>query len=146
MASRTERRSPTKKGTSPLDRVNRAFRVTTNMFGDILSDKASELCDSLGLVGSINLGAEVFVAQAQHGSAPNIQGQGNANPISLILSAAMLLEHLGIKHADPGLTQAARAIEAAVKATLDRPDQRAADLGGSLGTAAFTDAVCAALA
>ena len=120
--------------------------VTTNMFGDILSDEASELCGSLGLGGSINQGETVCVAQAQHGSAPDIQGQGKANPTSLILSAAMLLEHLGIKHADPKLLNAARAIEAAVESTLDRPDSRTADLGGSLGTAAFTDAVVAALA
>lgn len=120
--------------------------VTTNMFGDILSDEASELCGSLGLGGSINQGAEVCVAQAQHGSAPDIQGQGKANPTSLILSAAMLLDHLGSKHGKPVLNQAARAIETAVEATLDRPESRTADLGGPLGTAAFTDAVVAALA
>lgn len=120
--------------------------VTTNMFGDILSDEASELCGSLGLGGSINQGADVCVAQAQHGSAPDIQGQGKANPTSLILSAAMLLDHLGTKHANPALTQAARAIEAAVEAVLDRPESRTADLGGTLGTAAFTQAVVAALA
>jgi len=120
--------------------------VTTNMFGDILSDEASELCGSLGLGGSINQGAEVCVAQAQHGSAPDIQGQGKANPTSLILSAAMLLDHLGLKHGDAKLNEAARAIGAAVESTLDRPDLRTADLGGPLGTAAFTNAVCAALA
>jgi isocitrate/isopropylmalate dehydrogenase len=120
--------------------------VTTNMFGDILSDEASELCGSLGLGGSINQGETVCVAQAQHGSAPDIQGQGKANPTSLILSAAMLLDHLGIKHGNAALTDAARAIEAAIEATLDQPDQRTADLGGKLGTVAFTDAVCAALA
>lgn len=119
--------------------------VTTNMFGDILSDEASELCGSLGLGGSVNQGERVCVAQAQHGSAPDIQGQGKANPTSLILSAAMLLEHLGHKHAHAGLTAAARAIEAAIGAVLDDPASRTADLGGTLGTAAFTDAVCAAL-
>lgn len=62
--------------------------VTTNMFGDILSDEASELCGSLGLGGSISAGDGVCVAQAQHGSAPDIAGRGVANPRSLILSAS----------------------------------------------------------
>src|SRR6202008_677734 len=69
--------------------------VTTNMFGDILSDEASELSGSLGLGGSINAGDDICVAQAQHGSAPDIAGQGIANPTSLILSAAMLFDWLG---------------------------------------------------
>ncbi|SMO93136.1 3-isopropylmalate dehydrogenase [Paracoccus laeviglucosivorans] len=120
--------------------------VTTNMFGDILSDEASELCGSLGLGGSINQGADVCVAQAQHGSAPDIQGQGKANPTSLILSAAMLLDFLGTKHDKPALNDAARAIEAAIESVLDQPESRTADLGGKLGTSAFTDAVITALA
>src|SRR5258708_34922460 len=66
--------------------------VTTNMFGDILSDEASELSGSLGLGGSINAGDGICVAQAQHGSAPDIAGRNIANPTSLILSAAMLLD------------------------------------------------------
>ena len=65
--------------------------VTTNMFGDILSDEASELSGSLGLGGSISVGGGVCVAQAQHGSAPDIAGRNVANPTSLILSASMLL-------------------------------------------------------
>ncbi|NWM10728.1 isocitrate/isopropylmalate family dehydrogenase, partial [Escherichia coli] len=69
--------------------------VTTNMFGDILSDEASELSGGLGLGGAINVGDGICVAQAQHGSAPDIQGLGVANPISLILSAAMLLDWRG---------------------------------------------------
>ena len=69
--------------------------VTTNMFGDILSDEASELCGSLGLGASINAGNSICVAQAQHGSAPDIEGQNIANPTSLILSAAMLLHWRG---------------------------------------------------
>ena len=69
--------------------------VTTNMFGDILSDEASELSGSLGLGARINAGAEVCVAQAQHGSAPDIAGRNIANPTSLILSAAMLLDWIG---------------------------------------------------
>src|SRR5204863_9702375 len=72
--------------------------VTTNMFGDILSDLAAELSGSLGLAGSINAGTTHCMAQAQHGSAPDIAGQDRANPTSLVLSAAMLLEWLSIKH------------------------------------------------
>ncbi len=119
--------------------------VTTNMFGDILSDEASELCGSLGLGGSISEGDGICVAQAQHGSAPDIAGQGKANPTSLILSAAMLLEWLGRRHGRPEYTAAAAAIEAAVEQTLDDPASRTADLGGPLGTDAFTKRVSAAL-
>src|SRR5213079_1137225 len=69
--------------------------VTTNMFGDILSDQASEIAGSLGLAASLNAGAKHAVAQAQHGSAPDIAGQDRANPASLIGSVAMLLAWLG---------------------------------------------------
>lgn len=120
--------------------------VTTNMFGDILSDEASELCGSLGLGGSINQGKTICVAQAQHGSAPDIAGQNKANPTSLILSAAMLLEWLALRNDSPQLALASRAIEAAIEASLDNRATRTADLGGQLGTVAFTDQVVAALA
>jgi isocitrate/isopropylmalate dehydrogenase len=66
--------------------------VSTNMYGDILSDEASELSGSLGLAGSINASDTHCMAQAQHGSAPDLQGQDRANPTSLILSAAMLMD------------------------------------------------------
>ena len=104
--------------------------VTTNMFGDILSDLASELSGSLGLAGSLNAGTRHAAAQAQHGSAPDIAGLDRANPTSLILSAAMLLSHLGEG-------PAAAAIEAAVRAALASPDTRTADVGGRLGCGAF---------
>lgn len=119
--------------------------VTTNMFGDILSDEASELCGSLGLGGSINAGDAICVAQAQHGSAPDIQDQGIANPTSLILSAAMLLDWMGRRHGEAKFTEAASLIEAAVEATLDDPALRTRDLGGPLGTDEFTTRVCQAL-
>jgi 3-isopropylmalate dehydrogenase len=119
--------------------------VTTNMFGDILSDEASELCGSLGLGGSISEGDGICVAQAQHGSAPDIAGQGKANPTSLILSAAMLLDWLGRRHGRPEYAAAAVAVEAAVERALDDPASRTADLGGPLGTDAFTARVCDAL-
>ena len=108
--------------------------VTTNMFGDILSDLASELSGGLGLAGSLNLGPEAAMAQAQHGSAPDIAGQDKANPTSLILSLAMLLQHLGER-------TAAAEIERAVGHCLSDVSTRTADLGGKLGTHAFTRAV-----
>ena len=116
--------------------------VTTNMFGDILSDEAAELSGSLGTAASINFGERHCMAQAQHGSAPDIQGQDKANPTSLILSAAMLLDWLGRRHGDEKLTSSARAIEVAVDAALRSPSTRTLDLGGPLGTTAFTSHVC----
>jgi len=115
--------------------------VTTNMFGDILSDEASELSGSLGLGGSINAGADVCVAQAQHGSAPDIAGQGIANPTSLILSAAMLLDWLGRRDGSAALTRAANVLTTAVHAALDDPATRTRDVGGRLATAEFASAV-----
>jgi 3-isopropylmalate dehydrogenase len=119
--------------------------VTTNMFGDILSDEASELSGSLGLGGSINVGDAICVAQAQHGSAPDIAGQGIANPTSLILSAAMLLAWRGRRDGDDMLTATARRIEAAVEAVLAEPALRTRDLGGQAGTAEFAASVVRAL-
>lgn len=115
--------------------------VTTNMYGDILSDEAAELSGSLGLGGSINRSDTRALAQAQHGSAPDIEGQDKANPTSLILSAAMLLEWLGGRHGKSAFSQAAAAITAAVDDCLLDPATRTGDLGGKLGTRAFTRAV-----
>jgi 3-isopropylmalate dehydrogenase len=119
--------------------------VTGNMFGDILSDEASELSGSLGLAGSVMAGDDRCCAQAQHGSAPDIQGQDKANPTSLILSAAMLLEWLAARHSRPEFAQAATAIEAAIDGALNNPATRTPDLGGKLGTQAFAAAVAARL-
>jgi len=119
--------------------------VTTNMFGDILSDEASEIAGSLGLAESINSGADHAMAQAQHGSAPDIAGQDKANPASLIGSAAMLLAWLGERHDDARLTRAAAAIEHALDAVIAVPEWRTGDLGGPLGTQAFGARVAAAL-
>jgi isocitrate/isopropylmalate dehydrogenase len=119
--------------------------VTGNMFGDILSDEASELSGSLGLAGSINAGDDLCVAQAQHGSAPDIAGKDKANPTSLILSAAMLLEWLGRRHNNAACTKAARKIDAAVDAALKDPATRTADMGGKLGTQAFAKVVAGRL-
>jgi 3-isopropylmalate dehydrogenase len=119
--------------------------VTTNMFGDILSDEASELSGSLGLGGAINVGDEICVAQAQHGSAPDIAGKNVANPTSLILSAAMLLDWRGRRDNDARLVEAAAAIERAIDQVLGDKATRTRDIGGELGTESFGAAVCAAL-
>ncbi len=119
--------------------------VATNMFGDILSDEASELAGSLGLGASLNAGDRRAVAQAQHGSAPDIAGQNRANPTALILSAAMLLRWQGGRTGAAPLQAAADAVEAAVEAALATPGDRTADLGGPLGTRAFADAVAGRL-
>ncbi|MEM8837809.1 MAG: isocitrate/isopropylmalate dehydrogenase family protein [Pseudomonadota bacterium] len=119
--------------------------VTTNMFGDILSDLASELSGGLGLAGSLNQGDDHAMAQAQHGSAPNIAGQDRANPTSLILSAAMLLDWLSTRHSAPELAEAGKRIKNAVTQCLSSEATRTRDLGGPLGTKAYTQAVVQAL-
>jgi isocitrate/isopropylmalate dehydrogenase len=111
--------------------------VTTNMFGDILSDEASEIAGSLGLAASLNAGDAHAVAQAQHGAAPDIAGKNIANPASLIGSAAMLLAWLGERRGEAKLVKAAAAIDAALDATITDPATRTPDLGGPLGTDAF---------
>jgi 3-isopropylmalate dehydrogenase len=116
--------------------------VTTNMYGDILSDEASELSGSLGLGSSINAGDDHCMAQAQHGSAPDIAGQDTANPASLILSAGLLLEWLGRKHKNEALVRGAQLIDQALDALVRDPKRRTRDLGGSMGTKAFTAAIC----
>ena len=115
--------------------------VTGNMFGDILSDEASEISGSLGLAGSVNAGDHLCVAQAQHGSAPDIAGQDKANPTSLILSAAMLLDWLGRRHDNAACKEAAQKIDSAIDAALKDPATRTADMGGKLGTQAFAQVV-----
>ncbi|WP_193369524.1 isocitrate/isopropylmalate dehydrogenase family protein [Pelagibius marinus] len=118
----------------------------TNFHADILSDLASELSGSLGLAGSVNAGDDLCCAQAQHGSAPDIAGQDRANPSSLILSAAMLLDWIADKRGLAPCGAAARAIDGAVDAALARPETRTPDLGGALGTRAFAEHIAAAVA
>jgi isocitrate/isopropylmalate dehydrogenase len=119
--------------------------VTTNMFGDILSDEASEIAGSLGLAESINSGTDHAMAQAQHGSAPDIAGQDKANPSSLIGSVAMLLAWLGERRDDARLLKAAEGIERALDAVIAVPEWRTGDLGGPLGTKGFGAKVAGAL-
>lgn len=118
---------------------------TTNMYGDILSDLATELAGSIGLAASLNAGEHHAMAQAQHGSAPDIAGQDVANPASLIGSTAMLLDWLGQRRDDAGLRAAGAAIGAALEAVLGDPALRTRDLGGPLGTADFGRAVAGRL-
>jgi 3-isopropylmalate dehydrogenase len=115
--------------------------VTTNLFGDILSDLASELSGSIGLAGSLMAGDTLAAAQAQHGSAPDIAGQNVANPTSMILSVAMLLEWMGKHHTHAKLMQAGRAMVDATDRTLADPNARTRDLGGATGTDEFANRV-----
>ena len=119
--------------------------VTENFYGDILSDLVSELSGSLGLAGSLMAGDTLCCAQAQHGSAPDIQGLDKANPTSMILSVAMLLSWLG-EHRDAArFSHAGRAIEEAIDRVLASPANRTADLGGTLGCKAFGGVVAEAV-
>lgn len=130
-----------------LVRTPEAFDVvlTTNMFGDILSDEAAELSGGLGLGGSLNAGDDHAIAQAAHGSAPDIAGQGVANPTALMVSVAMLLEWLGAGHGRDDLSAAAAAFNAAVDAVLADPANHTPDLGGSAKTADIGRAVADAI-
>ncbi|WP_028604439.1 isocitrate/isopropylmalate dehydrogenase family protein [Ottowia thiooxydans] len=108
--------------------------VTTNMFGDILSDLTAELSGSLGLGGSVNAGLDHAMGQAAHGSAPDIAGQNIANPFSLILSASQLLGWYGQRKNLPAFQAAAAAIDAAAEAAV-AASEATRDVGGKLGTA-----------
>jgi 3-isopropylmalate dehydrogenase len=119
--------------------------VATNFYGDIISDLAAELSGSLGLGGSIMAGDTLCCAQAQHGSAPDIQNQDKANPTSMILSVGMLMRWIGEHRGKPAFIAAADAIDAAVDAVLANPDTRTADLGGTMGCNAFGKQVARAL-
>lgn len=119
--------------------------VTTNMFGDILSDLTAELSGSLGLGGSLNAGQFHAMGQAAHGSAPDIAGQDVANPFSLVLSAAQLLAWHGTRRSLPPFTQAAHAIEVACEQAV-KAGETTRDVGGRLGTAATGQALVKRLA
>ena len=119
--------------------------VTTNMAGDILSDLAAELAGGLGLAPSLNAGADRAMAQAAHGSAPDLAGRDLANPVGEILSAVLLLRWLAERHADGGLLAVGECVESALLRTL-AAGVRTRDLGGDAGTALFTAAIIARLA
>ena len=113
--------------------------VTTNMFGDILSDLATELSGSLGLAGSLNAGKNHAMAQAQHGAAPDIADKNIANPISLILSSAMLLDWLGKNREIDKLILASNLINHSVLELLKDKKNFTRDLGGNASTSNITE-------
>jgi isocitrate dehydrogenase (NAD+) len=106
-----------------------------NLYGDIISDLCAGLVGGLGVVGSANLGAGAAVFEAVHGSAPDIAGQGIANPTALLLSALLMLHHLDE-------SSAAALINAALTRVLTERGVRTRDLGGNATTSEFTDAIC----
>jgi len=108
--------------------------VTENLYGDILSDLCSGLIGGLGVASGANIGEDSAIFEAVHGSAPDIAGMDLANPTALILSAVSMLEYLG-------QNQPAKKVRNALFATLGDASTRTKDLGGKLGTKAFTDAV-----
>jgi len=108
--------------------------VTTNLFGDIISDLCAGLVGGLGLAPGANIGTEAAIFEAVHGSAPDIAGKGIANPCALILGAAQMLDHLG--HGDE-----ATRVRAAVRDVLEKRDRTTPDLGGTGTTTTFADAL-----
>jgi isocitrate dehydrogenase (NAD+) len=112
--------------------------VTTNLFGDIISDLCAGLVGGLGLAPGANIGADAAIFEAVHGSAPDIAGKGVANPCALLLGAAQMLDHIG----NP---QEAARLRAAIRATLAARDRTTPDLGGSGSTQAFADAIISRL-
>lgn len=109
--------------------------VTTNLFGDILSDLASGLVGGLGLTGAANVGDDAAMFEAVHGSAPDIAGQNIANPIAFLFSALMMLEHIGEENTAEDIRQA-------VYNTLEDKAVCTPDIGGEGSTTSFTEAVC----
>jgi len=112
--------------------------LLTNLYGDIMSDLAAGLVGGLGLVPSGNIGEDVAVFEAVHGTAPDIAGKGVANPTALLMSAIMMLDHIG----EPA---AARSIKNALHAVYRAGKTLTGDVGGTATTAQFTDAVIRAL-
>jgi isocitrate dehydrogenase (NAD+) len=108
--------------------------VTTNLFGDILSDEASGLVGGLGLAPGANIGEEAAIFEAVHGSAPDIAGQGIANPAAQMLAAAMMLDHIAE-------LEAARRLRRALETAIVKDNVRTKDLGGSASTTEFARAV-----
>ena len=108
--------------------------VTTNLFGDILSDLVAGLVGGLGMTPGANIGADAAIFEAVHGSAPDIAGKGVANPTALLLAAAMMLDHCK-------LPQMAERLRTAIDQTLNADGVRTGDLGGKATTAQFTAAL-----
>ncbi len=112
--------------------------VTTNLFGDIISDLCAGLVGGLGLAPGANIGADAAIFEAVHGSAPDIAGKGVANPCALLLGAAQMLDHLA-------LPEQAERLRAAIIATLEAKDGLTPDLGGHGNTMGFAQAIASRL-
>jgi 3-isopropylmalate dehydrogenase len=119
--------------------------VTTNLFGDVLSDLSAGLIGGLGLAPGLNAGHERAMAQAVHGSAPDIAGRGSANPIASILSLAQLLDWLGTRHTDLAATNLGARLWTAVETVLATDAVKTPDLGGKATTTEMTEAIVEAL-
>ena len=119
--------------------------VTENMFGDILSDLGAGLMGGLGLAPSADIGLDHAVFQPCHGSAPDIAGNGWANPMAMILSAAMMLDWLGIKHDNPAMTKDGARLREAVETVIAKGEVLTRDIGGTAGTEDAARAVLDAL-
>ncbi len=115
--------------------------ATTNMYGDILSDEAAAVAGSLGIAPSLNFGDNWAMAQASHGTAPDIAGKGFANPLSEILSVSMLFEWLANRYQDKILMDAHRAVEDSVHSMLESAGSLTPDMGGNAGTADVTASI-----
>jgi 3-isopropylmalate dehydrogenase len=115
--------------------------VTTNMFGDILSDEAAGLVGGLGLAPGLCAGTSWAMAQATHGSAPDIAGRGVANPYAMIVSGQMLFAWLARKHQNKRATEAADKIARAVDRVMQQQPVLTPDLGGQGTTATMTDQI-----
>jgi isocitrate dehydrogenase (NAD+) len=113
--------------------------VTTNLFGDILSDLAAGLVGGLGMAPGANIGADAAIFEAVHGSAPDIAGQGKANPTALMLAAALMLDHCK-------LTEEGARLRRAIDETLNIDKVRTGDLGGRASTGEFTKALLSRIA
>ena len=120
--------------------------VTTNQFGDILTDIGAGLVGGLGLAPGLCVGEKQAMAQATHGSAPDIAGRNIANPYAMITSGQMLLDWLGRKHKEPKAVEAAAIIGKAIVKVLADKKNLTADLGGKASTQQMGDAIVAALA
>jgi 3-isopropylmalate dehydrogenase len=119
--------------------------VTTNQFGDILTDQGAGLVGGLGLAPGLCIGERQAMAQATHGSAPDIAGRNIANPYAMIMSGAMLLEWLGRSRGEPRAADAAKRIEAAVERVIAEAKSLTHDLGGAASTSEMGDAIAAAV-
>jgi len=119
--------------------------VTTNMFGDILTDEAAGIVGGLGLAPGICVGPKYVMAQATHGSAPDIAGRGIANPYAMIMSGQMMLEWIGKTRDDAELAAAADKVARGVKAVMADPAKVTPDLGGKNTTEGMGQAVCRAI-